>query len=353
MRSLKLLFLRVCRSLGFFALANYCTRHKLLILCYHGFEIQDESLFRPDLFISQQRFRRRLKLLSNHRMCVLPLADALEKMYRKELPHNTVSITMDDGWSGVYSVATPILSTLRLPATVYVNTYNMIKDTPVFRLVVQYIFWKTELDVADMSRFTWVESESVNLADDAAVDRCLWACIHYGESLGTEPSRQELLDELGVILNVDVESIRRTRKLSLLTVKEIQELDENGIDIQLHTHRHRFPIDDIETCKREIRENREVLTRALGKRSEHFCYPSGIWHERQFPWLESLEIKSATTCDPGFNDFHTNKFSLKRILDSESVTDTEFLAEITGFSSQIRRLRDTIRIVFSRKEHTR
>ena len=52
-RAIKVTVLHVCRWLGFFALARRLTRDRLRILCYHGFELQDESSFRPKLFMTR------------------------------------------------------------------------------------------------------------------------------------------------------------------------------------------------------------------------------------------------------------------------------------------------------------
>ena len=48
-------------------------------------------------------------------------------------------------------------------------------------------------------------------------------------------------DGLGKRLRVDYEGLRETRRLSLMSAKEIRDLALAGIDIQLHTHRHQLP----------------------------------------------------------------------------------------------------------------
>ena len=48
-----------------------------------------------------------------------------------------------------------------------------------------------------------------------------------------------------------------------------------GIDFQLHTHRHRTPLDR-DRFVGEIRENRAVVEEMTGSNERvHFCYPSG------------------------------------------------------------------------------
>ena len=151
-----------------------------------------------------------------------------------------------------------------------------------------------------------------------------------------------MLSELGAMLDVDVEAIRRARILSLVNFSEMKELSLNNIDIQLHTHRHHFPTDDEELARREILDNRTVLEEVMEDQPVHFCYPSGVWSSQQWPWLESMNVESATTCEPGYNDRYTHKYALKRFLDSEEVSDIEFLSEITGFSELLRRAKRKI-----------
>ena len=82
----------------------------------------------------------------------------------------------------------------------------------------------------------------------------------------------------------------QARSLSLMTMEEIRETAEAGVSIQLHTHRHRFPVDE-HAVRREIEDNRAVLESVPGVSAHHFCYPSGDWSEEQWPWLEQARVR--------------------------------------------------------------
>ncbi len=336
MRYLKFLFLYACWGLGLFRLTAHKTTGKLLILCYHGFQILDEAQFRPKLFISRERFERHLGILWRQRANVLPLDDALTGLYEGGLPARTVAITIDDGFASVNEVAHCSLLKCSFPATVYVTSYYALKSNPVFRLVIQYLFWKCKLDKVVLKNIAGFEYKLIDFSNTNDTEQTMWRLVRYGETQCSEEERQNLSLELSKLLDVDVGPVMSSRNLSLLTLEEIRHLSESGIDIQLHTHRHQFPTDDEIVAKREIEENRTILKSVTGKEPLHFCYPSGIWDEQQWSWLESLDLLSATTCDPGFNDVNTNRFALKRFLDGENITDIEFLAEITGFSEMLR-----------------
>lgn len=338
-RTLKISVLYTCRALGLFALSRRLSGGQLQILCYHGFEIDDESRFRPRMFMSDGVFRRRLRILERRGFSVLPLGEALERLYARTLPRSAVSITIDDGFHSVFKIALPALESFRYPATLYVTTYYVEKGTPIFRLVVQYLFWKSELDEVDLSELSWLGMSTVKLGSDEERLRAVRLFMRHGEECCTEPERQDLLDELARRLQVDIRRVRESRAFSLIDQEEMAALERSGVDIQLHTHRHTFPSDDPLRARQEVLENREILMAMTGHAVDHFCYPSGEWSPRQGPWLEAIGIKSATTCDIGQNDASTSPLELRRYVDGEDIADIEFEAEVSGFGAWLRRLK--------------
>lgn len=343
MRRLKIATYHVCRALGLFRLTSRMQSGKLLILCYHGFELEDETGFRPQLFISEARFRRRLELLAEYGINVLPLSEGLTRLYENRLPAHSAVITIDDGFASVHSVAMPLLKRHSLPSTLYVSTYYVTKGTPIFGLAVQYLFWKTKKREIDLGTLRGLDGGRVDISDEAARTALIARCIEHGETGLTEPERQALLADLGQLLDVDYAAIASSRKLSLASAAELEELQANGVDIQLHTHRHNFPQADRDAAAREIRENREVLNAVRPGEYVHFCYPSGQWRREHWPWLEAAGVVSATTCDVGLNDSTSPRYALGRFLDGENISEIEFRAEISGFAETIRRLRDLTR----------
>ena len=118
-------------------------------------------------------------------------------------------------------------------------------------------------------------------------------------------------------------------------------LEELGISVHLHTHRHVFPT-EAEQAMRELEENRETLEEALESKPYHFCYPSGDWSPVHWPTLEKLQIESATTCDSRLVTRRTHRYALPRILDDIRVSQIEFEAELCGFMDLTRDLRTSL-----------
>ncbi len=135
-------------------------------------------------------------------------------------------------------------------------------------------------------------------------------------------------------LDVDYDRVVRERVFNLVTLEEIQEMAAAGV--QVHTHHHQFPNDEA-VARRQLADNRALLEPLTGRRLEHFCYPSGYWSARHWPWLSSAGFKTATTCEPGFNYPETPPLALRRFLDGEHISDLEFEAEMCGYKEILRR----------------
>jgi peptidoglycan/xylan/chitin deacetylase (PgdA/CDA1 family) len=309
-------FLHISKWLGLFTLAHHATKGGLRILCYHGVSLRDEHAFRPQLFVTPGTFRRRMAFLTRHGFPVLPLEEALEKLEHDTLPRGATVITIDDGFYGLYRYGRHVLQEFSLPATLYLTTYYCVKKNPIFRLAVQYMFWKGDGRQRDTTS--------------------MWSLIHYGETQCDEQQRCEIARSLGARLGVDYRAIVEERLLSLVNLAEVHEMALSGIDVQLHTHRHRSAADEAAAIK-EISDNRAVLKALARKPLHHFCYPSGVWSEKA--WLRAAGIKSATTCEPGLNYKGASRYELKRFLDGERISQIEFEAEMCGYAELIRRSR--------------
>jgi peptidoglycan/xylan/chitin deacetylase (PgdA/CDA1 family) len=333
--TLKAAFLQVSKSLGLFSLARFVTRRGLRILCYHGFALSDESDFRPKLFMRRETFEARMRYLSKQGYPVLSLQQACNALANGSLPDAAVAITIDDGFYSVLRCAVPILKERSFPTTVYVTSYYVQQQNPVFRLAVQYMFWKTSENELDTAGLKVPFSGVLPLRPDERKDKTMWEIISFAETHLEEHERSILAYELGTRLGIDYQAIQETRKLGLLSAQEIRDLATDGVDIQLHTHRHKLP-EEQDLVDREISQNREFLEPLVSKKLQHLCYPSGIWSQQQWPWLDRLGIVSATTCAPGLNYAETPRLGLRRFLDGENISQTEFEAELSGFSEIFR-----------------
>jgi peptidoglycan/xylan/chitin deacetylase (PgdA/CDA1 family) len=330
----------VCKALGLFRLARRLTRTDLRILCYHGFVLDDEDRFRGSLFVSREFLDRRMRYLRDLGYRVLPLDEAIGRLGAGTLPRDPVTITIDDGFHSVHAVAREVLARYRFPSTLYLTSYYFDKATPIFQLAVDYMCWKSPRKTADLSGLG-VPALAAATALALTPDKRAWASresFAYGTHTLDEDGRVALSRRLAECLDVDYERIRASRLLSLISPEEARQLEESGMAIEMHTHRHRFP-DDPGAALAELRDNREAVEPVVGRRMAHFCYPSGKWSHAHLPVLKQDSIKSATTCHAGLARKGANMLALPRILDDNRVSQIEFEAEVSGFTDLLRRLR--------------
>ena len=334
----KQLVFRLSKWTGLFGIASRRTGQLLRILCYHGFSIEDEDGFRPRLFMRPSTFHRRLEYLRRNSFPVLSLDRALDGLADGTLPPRATVITVDDGFASFYRHAVPLLREFSFPATVYVATSDFLRGQPIFRLAVQYMFWKTRVNLLRLDNLVGTTRGQNASASRKDFARLTWDVVRYGDSFDSDAQRTALVSELGRRLNCDYQYIVNNRLFCLMNSDELSNLSKFDIDVQLHTHNHRFP-DDPNLAQEEIRKNIEVLTPYSKKALRHFCYPSGIWSEGHWPALTAVGIRSAMTCEPGLSSSLTRPFAMTRFLDGEDIRQVEFEAEMHGYSELLRRAR--------------
>jgi peptidoglycan/xylan/chitin deacetylase (PgdA/CDA1 family) len=335
-RSIIRFALYLMKFLGLFRLARHVTRDGLRIICYHGFAVAEEHKFRSTLFIRDDFFRKRMEYLRRERYPILPLRDALDALTAGRLPPCSTVITMDDGWRGVYTVGLPLIQELEIPVTVYVTTYYVENRMPVYTVTVSYLFWRAAARLVHLPRGIG----TFDLECDAA--KAEEAAQNFGGAL-PPGDRLEFLKELAAALDVPFHEIERQHLFEVMDEQQLRGLAAAGVDIQLHSHRHEWPLYDKELVESEVAENRRFLQPVVSYPLEHFCYPSGVYGLHQAEWLAGLGVKSATTIDPGLNYSHTSRFALRRLVDGGPVSDIEFAAEMTGFMELVRSLRRRLR----------
>jgi peptidoglycan/xylan/chitin deacetylase (PgdA/CDA1 family) len=142
-------------------------------------------------------------------------------------------------------------------------------------------------------------------------------------------AKDELAQQLAEGLGFNYQQLRAQRILQLMRPEEIQELSAEGVDFELHTHRHRTPEDEA-LFRKELRDNRKRLEEITGQPATHFCYPSGVYRREYLPWLHQEGVVSATTCEPGLATQTSDMMLLPRLIDTSFKTPVEFDSWLSG-----------------------
>ena len=322
---------------GFRWIAASSWRHRrLLILCYHGVSLQDEHEWDPELFVTPAFLRRRFEILRDNGYVVLPLEESLTRCANGSLPPRSVVLTFDDGLSDFAQVVAPMLDEFGFPATVYVTTYYSEKEWPVFPPIVSYLLWKAG---ERLRSFEWPVAGISGYKLDALpiLRRQILSqlCRFSDEQSLSGYDRWILTQSVADKLGVDLDTILRQRILRIMTSQEIQSVASTGIDVQLHTHRHRVPR-DAALFESEILENRHRLEALTRRKAEHFCYPSGVVFNEFLPWLSKLGVRSAVTCEPGLYSSTDDPLLLPRFVDTSLQSDLVFESWLSGTGGALR-----------------
>jgi peptidoglycan/xylan/chitin deacetylase (PgdA/CDA1 family) len=312
-RTLKNAALQTLRSTGVFAAATRVRRENtLVILCYHGISLRDEHRWEGGLYMPPNRFRQALEWLREWNANVLPLGEGLARLHADSLPPRSVVITFDDGFYDFYRHAWPSLSEFGYPSTLYLTTYYTGYRLPIFGLAVNYLLWKGG-GIPSKSRAAEVQSYQ----DRAARDNL--------DTAGKDLVARKLAQSLGI----NYDGILQDRLFQIMTPDEVAAVARGGVDVQLHTHRHRTPADR-DLFVREVVDNSRRVAEITGRMPSHFCYPSGVTSPAFLPWLRECGIESATTCVPGLARASTDPLLLPRYLDGCGVERLDFESWLSG-----------------------
>jgi peptidoglycan/xylan/chitin deacetylase (PgdA/CDA1 family)/glycosyltransferase involved in cell wall biosynthesis len=323
--------LRMARRIGAFRLVGQSAwrSDRLVILCYHGISLADEHEWQPRLYLSQETFRRRMQIVADLGYRVLPLAEALQRLASNDLPPRSLAITFDDGFCDFHQRALPVLKQFSFPATVYLTSFYSGREWPVFDVIVPYLLWRRRgIRLEGLSDHL---GEALDLRSAESRDLCWQKIKRYAADHHLNAGQKDrLAADLANAVAEDYRDLRGRRLLQIMNSKELAEIAAAGMDIQLHTHRHRAPRDR-QLFIREVEENRQFIRDITGRAPVHFCYPSGVCFPELFPWLTECGVESATTCELDIVSKATPALAIPRILDSERISDAEFESWISGF----------------------
>ena len=175
--------------------------------------------------------------------------------------------------------------------------------------------------------------------------------------LDTAEEALPLLEERGfratvyvptAVIDGDVSLSWYRRQPPLLSWDEIVELDRGGtLRFEAHsvTHPNLLSVDD-ERAEREIGDSKLALEARLERTVEAFCYPAGLFSERERRLVAAAGYRVAVSCEPGVNVRLTDRFALRRRQIDARDRLIDFRAKVGGghdsplpFRNRYRRLR--------------
>jgi peptidoglycan/xylan/chitin deacetylase (PgdA/CDA1 family) len=309
---------------------------RLLILAYHGISLDDEHEWNNELYIPESLFRQRMQALRDGHYSVLPLQEAVERLYSGDLPPGAVALTFDDGFHDFRARACPVLAEFGYPSTLYLTSYFSVNRYPVFNVLFPYLLWKGRDKTVDLGGIVPGLGRH-SLATDRPVILQRIGEYSLKERLDNE-ALAKIARGLAEAVGQDYDRLCELGVLHLMSPAEVSELPRFGVDVQLHTHRHRVPEDET-LFRREIRDNRASIAAMgiPGEKLTHFCYPDGKYCREFLPWLKNEAVRTATTCEAGLASTRSSPLLLPRLIDTCNITALDFEGWLTGTSLVARR----------------
>jgi peptidoglycan/xylan/chitin deacetylase (PgdA/CDA1 family) len=145
------------------------------------------------------------------------------------------------------------------------------------------------------------------------------------------------------------------RQPPLLDWRDIVALDgDSPLSFEAHTvtHPNLTAVDD-EAARREIVDSKLALESRLGRAVDGFCYPAGLYGERERALVADAGFRAATTCEPGANAPGGDALTLRRTAIDGSDRLADFRAKLAGGHDRPSRLRAAYRAARYRRTAAR
>jgi peptidoglycan/xylan/chitin deacetylase (PgdA/CDA1 family) len=310
-------------SLGYYhALRSFTTRAgaRLLVLMYHDILDRERSANPAELDNEspcEREFEAHLGVITRH-FPILPLGEAVGRLYRGDLEKDSVALTFDDGYESVYTVAFPLLKRYQAPATVFLLTDWIGRRVPYW--------WPRLRSLIQHSAFDGVTPRRVAEAAGAPAGE-------FGGSLPGVSDRRLLAGAIERRFR-DLSDEERERRLSVLerllypagseiptppralTWDQVRDMSKHGIGFEPHTCSHiNIRNETPERIRREIESSRRAVEDGAGVTPAGFAYPYGkdiAAYAAIETTLRGAGFAYAVTAARGVNSPRTSPFLLWR-----------------------------------------
>jgi peptidoglycan/xylan/chitin deacetylase (PgdA/CDA1 family) len=235
--------------------------NSLLVLSFHRVLPQPDPLLpeEPDI----AKFSAEMDVLAA--LCrVLPVAEAVERLYRRTLPSHAACITFDDGYANNLTCAAPVLAARRLPATVFVATDylrggRMWNDTVIE--AVRRAGTQMDLSTIGLGRIDMPDAPAQRRAVQSII-----GALKYLPPAERERRASCIAEQVGAQLPADL----------MLSETGVKQLIATGIDVGSHTLSHPILAEVNEAeAQREISASKSTLESISGTPVALFAYPNG------------------------------------------------------------------------------
>ncbi len=248
-----------------------------LATCYNqGISITPESLDALLAFLAK-------------RMPILDLPELLQGAGASR-PSPACTFTFDDGWEDNYRVAFPIFKSHNIPATIFlatdlVGSHQLLPEERISRVLngpdrARCVDMLAGFATAWNSPLT-----NQDKADNAALAR-FYKLFPFDEKMK--------------VLDACEEKGTTPAKSSFMTWDQVREMQKHRFRFESHTRRHlNLSVNTRDLMMTELIGSKERLQQELGRTSEYFAYPNGMYSDDAAQAVADAGYRAAFTTDFG------------------------------------------------------
>ena len=285
-------------------------RSEGVVLCYHNVVAQaGGGSATLGLHIPFATFERQVRWLAKH-YTVVSLAEFVNRLLRGGSLRRVAAITFDDGYTGVFKWAWPLLRHLSIPATVF-----LVADA------------HDSGPGGGREQGFWWDDEDVLRVYSPATER-RWLTAFKG-------------DRVAIVSAVARARARPPQQVPTwcqpATWETIAAAARAGLGIGAHSATHRsLPTLPDADLHRELVESRAVIRQQCGVDPVFFAYPYGLWDERIRHAVQAAGYRAAFTLAADQRTRPGEAWTLPRLSVPAGISDAAFQAWTAGLTPRRR-----------------
>ncbi|MBL8858469.1 MAG: polysaccharide deacetylase family protein [Planctomycetes bacterium] len=305
---------------------------RLTILAGHCVHAPSSSGLPPDMTIQAAKLQAILAWLAR-RYDVVTVGVGVERLEQAG-KRSLVALSMDDGYKDNRTHLLPLLKSVGVSATIYLETKPL--DARVPNWSHKFFAILDRMGPADfVLRFTEISTDTrSNILMNQLVSHGEVTSYHVKRMLKYEVPAVERSRAIDVMFaECELDERELTERL-YMTWDDARALRDAGIELGGHTVNHEILSRlDAAGARAEIEGSRLAITRELGAAPESFAYPFGRawdWNDETVRVARESGWKSAVTTNAGTNQRGGDVLRLKRIMIDEHADLAEIVTHVCG-----------------------
>ena len=297
-------------------LINMLSEDNYVIFLFHGVINQSNYKVRNynGKHIQKDIFAKCIKLLKNNGNA-FSMDNLIDHHSKKEkLPPKSFAITFDDGFENNFTVASPILYDFKVPATIYITTEFIEKNSMSWIDRIEFALENTHLK----SIYAYWLKRKIVIKDSETKISFLNEIRSYVKNNSDCDSSifaNELCEQLG-FSKIHSSNDPIDKKMSWDQVSEANKSDLLTIGGHTHTHPILSFLNnnqlsyELDTSIKLLKDKADIAPR-------HYSYPEGLKHcysENVIKELKKRGVLCCPTAINGVNNLADDLFHLKRIM---------------------------------------